>query len=476
MSSMHVTTSSASLCAKSATELARMIRDRETTSCEVVDACLSRIDAVNPAVNAVTTTLEVAARDAARRVDRAIAAGTALGPLAGVPFTVKENIDVAGSATTWGLPAFAGQIAAHDAPLVARLREAGAIPLARTNMPDFAFRWDTVSASAGRTLNPWDPARTPGGSSGGEAVALATGMTPLGFGSDLGGSLRVPSQMCGTTAIRPSRGRVADAWVTEPPQTLAVQMSNCVGPMARCVADLRIALSIVSQPDTRDPRWVPAPLRVSASRDRCRVAVVRDPLGAGVDPHVRDGVERAAAWLSDAGYDLVEAEPPHIADAVAAWVDALFAELSVLWPTMEPIAGEGQRAFMAACLEKGVFTPVDQAKQLATWIAAHRVGAAWAQFLGEHPIILAPVCCQRAWPLDEDIRRPDAVAAAMRMVVPVNILGLPACAVPVGQADGLPQGVQLIGGRFQEHVLLDAAQAIEDRAPVLTPIQPRSAS
>lgn len=181
------------LCTRGAGDLARMIASAEVTSTEVVEAYLARIEEVNPDLNAVTVTLADEARAAAAAVDRAVAAGGSLGPLAGVPFTVKENIDVAGSATTWGVAALAGQVASTDAPVVARLREAGAIPLARTNLPDSAFRWDTVSGRAGRTRNPWDPTRTAGGSSGGEAVALATGMTPLSLGNDLGGSLRVPS-------------------------------------------------------------------------------------------------------------------------------------------------------------------------------------------------------------------------------------------------------------------------------------------
>ena len=191
------------LNSRGATELAAMIASRSVSAIEVVEAHLQRIEHVNPAVNAITTTLAESARTAAADIDRAIAAGEKLGPLAGVPFTVKENIDVAGSATTWGVTAMRGQIAHVDAPLVKRLREAGAIPIARTNMPDFAFRWETESSNSGRTLSPWDPQRTPGGSSGGDAVALATGMTPLGIGNDLGGSLRVPSQMCGTAAIGP---------------------------------------------------------------------------------------------------------------------------------------------------------------------------------------------------------------------------------------------------------------------------------
>jgi amidase len=464
------------LCTKGAAELASMIRSREVASAEVVDAYLARIDEVNPAVNAVTVTLADDARAAAVEVDRAVATAAPLGPLAGVPFTIKENIDVAGSATTWGLAALAEQIATTDAPMVARLREAGAIPLARTNLPDFAFRWDTVSGIAGRTRNPWDPARTAGGSSGGEAAALATGMTPLGLGNDLGGSLRIPAQMCGTTALRPSRGRVANSAVTQPwPEPISIQMSNCQGPLARHVADLRLALEIISAPDARDPRWVPAPLAGPPIDGAVRVAVVRDLLGAGIDSHVRDGIDRAAGWLADAGYEVVEAEPPRLAEVAAAWYDAIWADVGTLWPGMEPLAGADEAEFVAACLAQEAFTPVDQAAQLATWVAVHELSSAWTQFAVDHPVMLAPVCCERPWIVGADVTRVREIATAMRMVVPVNILGLPSCAVPVGCDEGLPQGVQLIGARFREDLLLDAAQAIEDRAPVLTPIQPRVA-
>lgn len=448
-----------------------MIAAGTVTSAEVVDAFLARVAEVNPAINAVTVTLAEEARSAAAVVDRAVAAGKPLGPLAGVPFSVKENIDVAGSATTWGVAALAGQIASTDAPMVARLREAGAIPFARTNLPDFAFRWDTASGRGGRTRNPWDRTRSPGGSSGGEAAALASRMTPLGLGNDLGGSLRVPSQMCGTAALRPSRGRVAHGAVTQPwPEPMAIQMTNCQGPMARRVADLRLALGIISAPDARDPRWVPAPLGGSPANGPIRVAVVRDPGGAGIDPQVRAGIDRAAAWLAEAGYAVADAEPPEIAKVAALWFDAMWADVGGMWPEMAPAAGEDETAFVAACLEQGVFEPVDQAAQRAVWASVYQHAAAWSQFLRDHPIILSPVCCERPWLVDEDVTHIGRIAQAMRMVVPVNILGLPACAVPVGSDDGLPQGVQLIGARFREDLLLDAAQAIEDRAPVLTPI------
>jgi amidase len=462
------------LCTKGAAELARMIRSRQVTSTEVIEAYLARIGEVNPMVNAVTVVLADEARAAAAAVDRALVAGTPLGPLAGAPFTVKENIDVAGSATTWGVTALKGQIAAVDAPMVSRLREAGAIAIARTNMPDYAFRWHTESGIVGHTRNPWASNRTPGGSSGGEAVALATGMSPLGLGNDLGGSLRIPSQMCGTVALRPTLGRIADATVTQPSvPPVSIQLLNCQGPMARRVADLRLALGILSACDSRDPRWVPAPLQGPPVEGPLRVAVVHNPLGKGIDPHVRAGIERGANWLADAGYEVVDAEPPHIDEITAAWFDVIGADFAGVWPLMQqtaaPAALEVVRRFLAA----GVIKFVDQPGQAAAWMARHRLGAAWSQFSRDFPIVLAPVCCERPWVVGDDIERPSELAAAMRIVVPVNLLGLPSCAVPVGCDDGLPQGVQLIGSRFREDLVLDAAQAIEDRAPTLTPIRPR---
>jgi amidase len=464
------------LCTKSATELAALIGNRAVTAAAVVDAHLARIDEVNPFVNAVTVTLAEPARAAAAALDATIRRGAPVGPLAGVPFTIKENIDVAGSATTWGCAAFAEQTAATDAPAVARLREAGAIPLARTNMPDFAFRWHTESSVTGHTRNPWDPARTPGGSSGGEAVALATGMSPLGLGNDLGGSLRIPSQMCGTAALRPTMGRVADAAVTEPsvpPPSL--QVFNGQGPMARSVADLRLALSLLAAPDARDPRWVPAPLTGAPVAAPVRVAVMREPMGVPVDVHVADGVARAAAWLTDAGYDVVDAEPPDLADAYKVWFDLMWADFPGIWSLIEGIVGDGLTAFIAAISDGGGYYEVDRAAATAAWMARHRIGAAWSQFALRHPIVLAPVCCERPWVVDDDIARVDDVALAMRAILPVNALGLPSCAVPVGCDDGLPQAVQLIGARFREDLLLDAAEAIEHCAPQLVPMEPRVA-
>ncbi len=182
---MAVRVENTELWARSVVELAGMIRAKEVSSREVVEAHLERIDAVNPKVNAIVETLASQAREAAGRADHAVAAGERLGPLHGVPVTVKQNIDVAGTATTLGLTAFKNALAPCDGPPVERLSEAGAIVIGRTNMPDVALRWHTDSGLAGATLNPWNPATSPGGSSGGEAVSVATGMSPLGIGTDL---------------------------------------------------------------------------------------------------------------------------------------------------------------------------------------------------------------------------------------------------------------------------------------------------
>src|SRR6202051_4554039 len=218
----------------SATELAQRIARRQLSSAEVVDAHLARIDAVNPALNAVVRILADEARAAAALADNRLAAGEKGGPLHGVPFTVKENIDMAGLPTTWGVPALAQAVVPADAPVVERMRAAGAIPIGRTNLTDMALRGHTFSSLHGLTRNPWHPGRTAGGSSGGEAAALASGMSPIGLGNDIGGSLRNPANACGIASIRPSAGRApAAGFLPRGNRGLAVQLMNVQGAMDR---------------------------------------------------------------------------------------------------------------------------------------------------------------------------------------------------------------------------------------------------
>jgi amidase len=232
------------LCDRSAIELAAMIRTREVSSREVIDAHLARIEAINPTVNAITVVLADQARAAADVADRS----EATGPLHGVPFTVKENIDLVGTPTTSGLTVLGEALPTANAPTVERMRAAGAIPIGRTNLPELGLRIDTSNPLRGRTCNAWNPALTPGGSSGGEGSALGTRMSPIGLGNDIGGSLRAPAFCNGVVGMRPTMHRVPGASTIEPVDgALCGQLMATDGPMARTVADVRLALRLLNR-------------------------------------------------------------------------------------------------------------------------------------------------------------------------------------------------------------------------------------
>lgn len=457
-----------------AAELAAAIRERRASSREVVEAHLTRIDSVNQQVNAVTTVLAERARLAADEADRRLAAGEPLGVLHGVPVTVKENIDLAGSSTTWAVAALKDAIPAIDAPQVAHVLDAGAIPIGRTNLPDFALRWHSDNALYGAVRNPWDASRTPGGSSGGEGAALATGMTALGLGNDLGGSLRWPAQCNAICSIKPTLGRIPQATVVEPVDgPVSIQLMSVQGPMARRVADLRLALEVMSRPSVRDPWYVPAPAKGEALPAPIRVALVSDPAGQGTSTHVAAGVRKAAEALTAAGYTVEAVEPPEVARAAETWMTMLGADIRLMWPLMSPLVSEDANRFMSTLLD--AYPEIDAGTYMQTFMARQAIARAWGEFQLTHPLILAPVSTEPPFAVGADLT-PDGVQAivrSMRMVVTVNLLGLPAAAVPTGITDGLPQGVQVIGPRFREDLCLDAAEAIENACGIPTPIDPR---
>ena len=458
---------------RGAGDLAAAIASKEVTAREVVDAFLDRIERVNPSVNAVTVVLADEARRAADAADEALAAGEPVGPLHGVPFSVKENIDLTGSATTQGVVAMKDAVPPLDAPQPARLKAAGAIPIARTNMPDFGLRWHTDNGLHGATRNPWDGSRTPGGSSGGEAVALATGMTPLGLGNDLGGSLRVPSYCCGTAALKPTIGRIPQASSIEPlDPTLAIQLMAVEGPMARHVRDLRLVYELAAGPDARDPSSVPAPLAGPPPPTPVRVAVVSDPGGLGVDPIVAQGVRAAADALADAGYDVVDAQPPKLAEAFDAWSAAVLWDVAVMRTQIDPLLADDARRFLDDALQLVDLTP----EVLATaYVQRHSAAREWSVFQVDHPVIVGPVMTQRPYAVGHDLAGVgpvDEIRTSLRLTLVLNGLGLPAVAVPTGVVDGLPTGVQVIAGRYREDLCLDAAEAIERRLGTVTPIDP----
>jgi amidase len=459
-----------------ATDLAAVIRRREVSSREVVDAHLDRIDAVNPQVRALTRVLRGEAREAADAADDAQARGDELGPLHGVPVTIKENIDVAGTPTTQGLAVLADAIATSDAPLVSHLRAAGAIVIGRSNMPDLALRWHTDSSVFGATRNPRDPAVTPGGSSGGEAVALATGMTPLGVGNDLGGSLRWPSQCNGTAALKPTTGRIPQATTVEPLDSpLAIQLFNAQGPMARRVRDLRVPFAVMAQPSSRDPFYVPGP---AASEDQpapTRVALVADPAGLGTAPELVDDVRRAADALADAGYAIDEVEPPRIEEALELWQALLVHDVRQLWPFLSAIVGPEAREQFDHIL--AVRPVMDTAEAAAAWMTRQSIARSWGEFLADHPLVLGPIVTadpfDAAWEaVPENM---VALLPAFRFVVPVNLLGLPSVAVPL-ERGARASAVQVVGRWFHEDECLRAGEVVEASHPVATPIEPVTAS
>ena len=456
----------------SASALATAIRERQVTSRAVIEAHLDRIDAVNPRVNALTQVFTDQALRAADAADAEIAAGAEIGPLHGVPITIKENIDVAGSATTHGIVGLQDSMPEADAPIIAHLKGAGAIIIGRSNQPDWGMRWHTDNDLHGATVNPWDPGRTPGGSSGGEAVAIATGMSPLGIGNDMGGSVRQPAACCGIAALKPSLGRVsriATRIFSDAPMFYS-QVACVNGPMAGTVEDLRLALAVIGQPDPTDPYWTAA--AETAPTGPVRVAVCTNPGGYGVCSVVADTVTRAADILADAGYAVEPADPP------------MFEEID---RTIDQIANMETHAYLAdmvAMMKSEAGTIIenvvkDTTPDLNTYMAAiaerYRIIEAWQHFMQRYPLIVGPVSTAQAFEVGHDEIGPapfKRLIQSLALTEACNLLGLPSLALPVQVTDGLPQGVQLIGARFHESLCFAAATAIENNQGVFTPIDP----
>jgi len=461
----------------SALDLAQHIAARKVSCVEAVEAHLQRIREVNPSLNAIVRVLEDEARCAGRAADARVSDGLPLGPLHGVPFTVKENIDMAGLPTTWGTPALAKAVVPADAPVVERMCAAGAIPIGRTNLPDMALRWHTDSSLHGLTRNPWHPGRSAGGSSGGDAAALASGMSAIGLGNDLGGSLRVPANACGIASIRPSAGRVPDAgFVPAEDRLLAVQLMNVQGPMARRVADVRAALKVLMGAHPRDAWSIDAPFDGPPLPRPIRVAVLPEPPGGSTHPAVSVTVRRAAQALADAGFAVEEACPPRYEDAVSCWARLAMGDFKSVLDQLGPMMGADAMAFLNAFDQ--IVPPL---ANTAAWsqIMAERDGIAraWSLFMVDRPLLLSPVSTQLQIEHGFDSATSQGAAATkemMRPVVPANLLGLPSACVPAGRdaATGLPIGVIITGRRLREDLCLQAAEAIEARLGVATPIHP----
>ena len=458
-----------------ALDIAAMVHRGDVSAREVIDAHLARCDEVNPHLNAVVRRLDSEARAAADALDTRRRRGDTLGALAGVPVTVKENIDVAGTPTTSGLPILADAIAAIDAPVVERLRHADAVPIARTNLPDLGLRVTTESSLHGITHNPWHPDLTAGGSSGGEGAAIASGISPLGLGNDLGGSLRNPAHCCGIVSIKPTGGVVPQATCVPPEHLpLSFQLMAVEGVMARRVADLVSAMGILAGRHWRDPLSSPVALTV---RDRAgapwRVAFMAEPPGTTTDAGIAAGVRRAADALADAGCDVVEAVPPEYERTLVLWREILSVDLRQQRPLLDLVMGDDARAFLDAT---DAATPtIDLAGWGERLIERIALMGAWSQWFDDVDVVICPTWTRPPFPMGADVASPQGALATLDLmspVLPANLLSLPAAVVPAGLFDGLPVGVQIIGDRFEDLTCLAVASIIEDRLGTLTPIDP----
>jgi amidase len=412
---------------RSAADLAASIRRREVTCVELMDAHLAAIERWNPSVNAVVA-VAPDARTQAATADRALATGIEPGPLHGVPFTVKDIMETADLPTTLGMRALAGNRPKRDATIVARMRSAGAILLGKTNCPPGGGGGETENELFGRTNNPYDRSLSPGGSSGGEAAAIASGMSPCGFGSDSGGSLRMPAHLCGIATIRPTAGRVSVAGVLDETGPLGPMSDPRTqpGPLARRVEDLALLLSVVAGPDPRDAGTIPVLLAPPLRGIKGRRVVLHVLDDAPMEEGIEDALVAAASALTDAGAHVENGAPPPGGH-----------ELTLrIWQSY----GDAMKAsdFYAVARAWDIYRST-----MLRWLTDERVD-----------LILTPASTHAAQPPGSEM--------FWRYLTPYAMTGWPCAVVRAGESKGLPVGVQLVAGPWREQIALAGARVIED--------------
>ncbi len=454
-----------------AIQTAAAIRSGAVSAEEVTKAHVERMAAVNPRLNAVVFDFSDDALKAAKAADRARAKGADLGPLHGVPITIKENVDYRGYPNPNGVKALLGQIAPSDSPVVRNLKNAGAIVLGLTNTPEFSFRAFTDNPLHGLTLNPWDEAITCGGSSGGAGSAVAAGIGTIGHGNDIGGSLRWPAHCNGIVTIKPTQGRIPAYNESAPVERpMLAHLMSAQGPLTRSVADARLALAIMSQRDPRDPWWVPAPLEGPKPKGPIKVALAKIPSDMKVDVSVRAALTQAADDLQKSGYRVEEVEVPDINGVWRTWADVLTTEVVALQEAGMMAVTSDDFKIAWKGMRKGA-NILDREGFMRATADRNAHIRRWQMFFEDYPVILAPTTVQPTPGPREDTISEDRVLDffknELRFISAINVLGLPGAVVPVSIHKGRPIGVQLIAGRYREDLALAAAEAIEKRAGML---------
>jgi aspartyl-tRNA(Asn)/glutamyl-tRNA(Gln) amidotransferase subunit A len=474
----------------SAFELAARIRAREVTAARVAEACLARIGALDPKVRAFLTVLPEAALAAARLVDDRIAAGRPVGPLAGVPVALKDNLCTRGVRTTCASRILERYAPPYDATVVSRLAEAGAVFIGKTNLDEFAMGSSTENSAFGATRNPWDLARIPGGSSGGSAAAVAAGFAPLALGSDTGGSIRQPAALCGVVGLKPTYGRVSRYGLIAFASSL-----DQIGPFARDVRDAALLLGVLSGKDPRDATSVdtPVPDCLATLEDGVkglRIGVPDDYFGPGVDPEVVTSVEAALKALEAQGARRVPVALPRQAYGIATYYIVAPAEASSNLARYDGMHyghraadAEGLVGTVARTRREGFGPEVKRRIMLGTYTLssgyydAYYVRALKVRRLIRDDfdaafktcdVIAGPTSPFPAFRSGEKTDDPIQMYLCDIFTVTANLAGIPGISVPCGFTKaGLPVGLQLQGRAFDEPTLLRAARAVERAAGVV---------
>ncbi len=454
-------------------ELAAKIASREISAREAAQAALARLEAVNPRINAVVECRPEDVLAQADAVDARLAQGEPPGLLAGVPVTVKVNIDQQGYATTNGTKLQKDLVAQQDGPLVANLRQAGAVILGRTNTPAFSMRWFTDNLLHGATKNPHNPALTPGGSSGGAAAAVAAGIGALAIGTDIAGSIRYPAYACGVQGLRPSLGRIANYNASGPERGIGAQLTAVAGPLARSIADLRLGLAALAAPQPRDIWQIPAPLEGPPAPRHAALCV--KPGGMETAPEVQAALRLAAARLEQAGWEVTELQDvPELHEAAQAlaqlWLgstyDALLTQITTDGDPGALAAMEGVRDLVTP------FRPEELITQLTRRATLTRD---WQVFLARYSVLLLPISAELPFPDRLDMQGPAEFARVWRAQltqIALPYFGLPGLAVATQSPGAVPCGVQIIAGRYREDLCLVAGEAIEAGGAPLRPVTP----
>jgi len=454
----------------SALALAAQIRKKEISPVEVAHVHLDRIERLNPRLNAFVDWKPELVLAQARAAEEGILQGEEVGPLHGVPLSIKSSIDVAGHRSEAGSRLRAGYIAAEDAPLVARLRAAGAVILGVTNTPELLMAWETDNLLYGRTNNPWDLTRTAGGSSGGEAAAIAAGLSAGGVGSDGGGSIREPAHFCGICGLKPTPGRIPSTGHF-PKSGGPFALLGVVGPMARTVADVQVLFQAMAGADDGDPYAAPVPIREIQGQElkSVRIGFFEDDGRTPVSAETRSAVHQSAGALEEAGYRVESFRPDGLEEARDLWWK-LFGTAGgmILLPMLR-----GHEAELSPILrEFSSWTSAEPAHSgnsfLATWLQRDDVRERILRQMQHYPLLLCPTAAipafrhgEREWTIEgKTVKYLDAWSYCEWF----NLLGFPAVVVPMAFSnEGLPIGVQIVGRPWEEELVLAIAAALEER-------------